>query len=226
MEESPMGKGEAAAIEAGWFRVQNPAQTAHPNLQSVPISFLIHPGPVAMSAFQDRDNFVEIGRRWNIDRIKSSVPDTELLLPPFVRAAEGLQVVPMLLKARFILTDQNHIRRMTASSHDPLEVEELFAFGRRGVDNITIGDTSLEEGGILQPKGVWAERWHGISPQRLGGMTMPIGVIEIEGDSHHFATITRGSRTSDLLVAFVRTTQRASVVLFSNCTFGMRECDW
>jgi hypothetical protein len=38
-------------------------------------------------------------------------------------------------------------------------------------------------------------------------MTMPIGVLEIEGDSHHFVTITRGSRTSSLAGAFVRTTE-------------------
>jgi hypothetical protein len=74
---------------------------------------------------------------------------------------------------------------MPASSYDPLEVEELLAFGRRGVDNVEVGDTPLEEGGVLQPKGVWAEHRHRISPQRLAGMTMPIGVIEIEGDSHH-----------------------------------------
>jgi hypothetical protein len=80
------------------------------------------------------------------------VPDTELLLPPFEGAVEGLQVVPMLLKARFILTDQNHIRRMSASPYDPLEVEELLAVGRRGLDNITAGDTLLKKGEFCSRK--------------------------------------------------------------------------
>jgi hypothetical protein len=91
----------------------------------------------------------------------------------------------MLLKARFVLTDQNHIRGMPASSYDPLEIEEPVAFSWHSVDNIEVTNSSLEEGGVLQPKGVWAEHRHGISPQRLGGMTMPIGVIEIEGDFYH-----------------------------------------
>jgi hypothetical protein len=49
-------------------------------------------------------------------------------------------------------------------------------------------DTLLEERRILQAKGVRAERRHWISPQRLGGMSMPIGGVEIEGHFYNFAT--------------------------------------
>jgi hypothetical protein len=120
------------------------------------------------------------------------MPDAALVLSPFVGAAEGLQSVPISRKARFILLDQNHIRRVSASSYDSLEVEKLVALGRRSIDNIEIGDAPLEEGRVLQSEGVCAKRRHGIGPQRFGGVTMPIGVIEIEGHFYHFVTITRG----------------------------------
>jgi hypothetical protein len=91
---------------------------------NMPVSLLIHPGTVTFSAFQNRNDLIQVGQRRNIDRIESTMPNTELFASPFVRTSERLQFTPIFMKARLVLIYQEHVSRVSTSSDHTLEVDD------------------------------------------------------------------------------------------------------
>ena len=102
------------------------------------VTFLKQPRALILASLKRFINFVDIGRRRNIDGIKQPLSDTQINVHAFVGTAQSFQYVPIRKDAGLSGLYQKHVRRVSSSVNNVNKVTYNITFNEPCSDDVKI----------------------------------------------------------------------------------------